>query len=670
MNISEGQMIGQYRVLEPLGQGGMASVFKAYHARLDRMVAIKMIHRQFLEDRNFLVRFEREAQIVAKLEHPNIVPVHDYAEHEGMPYIVMKYVDGATLKDVLEKGMLATEDSLHVLNGVTAALDYAHGRGVLHRDIKPSNVMIDTSGIPYLTDFGLARLALGGATTLSADMLIGTPFYMSPEQARGDESLDARTDVYSLGIMVYELMTGTVPYSGATPYSIIHQQITASLRPPTEFNPNIPAETEAVIMKALAKERDARYGSAGALLKALKQSLPEQGGTPVVAPPPETPATPPPLRESIILASHARRASAAKSAAAFAATPPLASEPRPAPTPARPQVSQTIERPTRPQKRSNSGLLWVLGALAVLILLVALVVMARRLNDVRTEILPTVASLGGSATAVAAVPATDTRPTLPPTWTTAPQPTVAPTQPPRGSGGQQGSGGPPGQRGPLTLLDIPILTVEQAANVVDAGSTEARDYIALFRALLVEESSEDLEAILREGEQYAEDPTIYWASAAHAADEAGSPGAALIIYRAGLTERVNDTHYLFFREEAGRWLYDFTQQSNSLTFFELQSFAEVRQLLDVSRGVSPIYNAIRARALLEHNNLRLAEALINLALEQSPTLPEALLVQGEIAAAQGDLRGAEQAWRGAMEAQNAPIWVRERADALLRANAP
>jgi serine/threonine protein kinase len=183
MAINSGQMIGQYRVLEFLGQGGMASVYKAHHPKLDRVVAIKMIHPQYVTDANFIGRFEREAQIVAKLEHPNIVPVYDASEQDGMPYIVMKYIEGKTLKDVLNDGALEDADTLHVITQIAAALDYAHGRGVLHRDVKPSNIMVDHDAIPYLTDFGLARLAIGGATTLSADMLIGTPFYMSPEQA-------------------------------------------------------------------------------------------------------------------------------------------------------------------------------------------------------------------------------------------------------------------------------------------------------------------------------------------------------------------------------------------------------------------------------------------------------------------------------------------------------
>ena len=184
MAITIDETIGQYRILDHLGKGGMATVFKAYHPRLDRIVAIKMIHPHFLDDPGFVSRFEREAQIVAKLDHPNIVQVYDYAEHNGQPYIVMKYIEGSTLKDVLDEGALGIDDVMHVLDGVVAGLDYAHGRNVLHRDLKPSNIMLDMEGAPYLSDFGLARLT-GGASTISVDMMIGTPHYMSPNKPTG-----------------------------------------------------------------------------------------------------------------------------------------------------------------------------------------------------------------------------------------------------------------------------------------------------------------------------------------------------------------------------------------------------------------------------------------------------------------------------------------------------
>ena len=268
-----GQSIGQYQIVEPLGQGGMATVYKAYHPRLNRHVAIKMIHKGHLEDPGFVARFEREAQIVASLEHPNIVPVFDFAEHEGQPYIVMKLVKGCTLKSILNGSPLQLNDILTLLPPLADALDYAHGQGILHRDIKPSNVIIDMKGVPYLTDFGLARLAMAGESTFSQDMLLGTPYYISPEQAMGDHELDNRTDLYSFGVVLYELMVGQVPYSSGTPLSIIHDHIYRPLPLPSLINPEIPQKVEAVLLKALAKEADERYQSAREMVSVLRDSV-------------------------------------------------------------------------------------------------------------------------------------------------------------------------------------------------------------------------------------------------------------------------------------------------------------------------------------------------------------------------------------------------------------
>lgn len=268
-----GAQVGAYQITEKIGSGGMATVFKARQPRLERDVAIKVMHQNISQDTNFLARFEREARIVASLDHPNIVPIYDYDEHQGQPYLVMKYVKGYTLKDILRAEPIETGDILRVLTAVGSALDFAHKRGVLHRDIKPSNIIIDERGDAYLMDFGLARIAQSGESTMSADVMLGTPHYISPEQAQGNKDLDARTDVYSLGIVLYEMLTGRVPFVGDTSYAIIHAQITETPLPPRKINPTITPAVEAVVLRALAKSRDDRYSSPIELVNAFRDAL-------------------------------------------------------------------------------------------------------------------------------------------------------------------------------------------------------------------------------------------------------------------------------------------------------------------------------------------------------------------------------------------------------------
>ncbi|HHS98514.1 MAG TPA: serine/threonine-protein kinase [Chloroflexi bacterium] len=273
MPFSIGETVGPYRIVEKLGQGGMATVFKAYHPALDRYVAIKVLHPAFQEDPHFLARFQREARIVAKLDHPNIVPVYDFAEHRGHPYLVMRFIEGETLKARLRRGPLSLEEVWRVMRAVGDALSYAHRQGVLHRDIKPSNIILTPDGHVYLTDFGLARMAQAGESTLSRDMMVGTPQYISPEQAKGETNLDARTDIYSLGVVLYELLVGRVPFQADTPYAVIHDHIFTPLPLPRKINPDLPEPLERVLLKALAKDPDDRFQSVEEMMQAFEEAL-------------------------------------------------------------------------------------------------------------------------------------------------------------------------------------------------------------------------------------------------------------------------------------------------------------------------------------------------------------------------------------------------------------
>jgi predicted Ser/Thr protein kinase len=311
MGFSPGENVGPYRVVEQLGQGGMASVFKAYHAALDRYVALKVLHPAFLEDPNFLARFQREAKVVARLDHPNIVPIYDFAEHEGQPYLVMKYIQGRTLKAELAQGSLSGEQKLNIISAVGKALSYAHDQGVLHRDIKPSNVLLSDDGGIYLADFGLARIAQAGQSTLSSDMLLGTPQYISPEQARGEEELDEGTDIYSFAVVIYEMVVGRVPFNADTPFSIIHDHIYTPLPMPRQVNPSVPEKVERVLLKALAKDRDDRFATVAELVQAFHGAAVNKQDTVPLEAVPETAlgsaAEAPPLQTAEVATSNRRR---------------------------------------------------------------------------------------------------------------------------------------------------------------------------------------------------------------------------------------------------------------------------------------------------------------------------------------------------------------------------
>lgn len=277
MSWTIGQAVGAYRIEEEIGRGGMATVYRAHHERLARDVAIKVVHPAHTTDADFMNRFEREAQVVAQLDHPHIVPVYDFDETAGQPYLVMKYIPGETLKQKFAVQPPPLDEIVVILEALADALTYAHQHGVLHRDIKPSNVIVDEGGTLHLTDFGLARLLQSGESSMSAGMIVGTPNYIAPEQASGDEEVTARADVYSLGVMLYEMVVGRVPFVSSSPFATVHKQIYEQPPLPSQLNPEVPTQVEMVLLRALEKDPADRYATPAELADAFKQAVETSG---------------------------------------------------------------------------------------------------------------------------------------------------------------------------------------------------------------------------------------------------------------------------------------------------------------------------------------------------------------------------------------------------------
>ena len=274
----EGQNLGKYRIMEPLGRGGMAQVYKAYHASLDRLVAIKTLRSDLVEETEFLARFRREARAVAALRHPNIVQVYDFDVQNDIYFMVMELLDGDTLKASLnafrkQGERLPLGELVHILNDVLSGLSFAHSQGVIHRDLKPSNIMLTRNSQAVLTDFGIAQI-MGGTQYTVAGALMGTLAYMAPEQGR-DGKCDARSDIYSLGIVYYEMLTGSIPFDADTPLAILMKHLNDPLPLPRHKYPSIPEAFERVALKALSKNPDDRYQSADEMSLALNSAAQE-----------------------------------------------------------------------------------------------------------------------------------------------------------------------------------------------------------------------------------------------------------------------------------------------------------------------------------------------------------------------------------------------------------
>jgi len=273
------QTLGNYEIVGKLGKGGMATVYRARQRNMQRDVAIKVMSADLAADPEFVARFEREAHVIARLEHPRILPVHDFGHQGELFYLVMRLVEGESLYYRLKRGPLPLPTVARYLTQIAEALDYAHAEGVIHRDLKPNNILIDQWDNLYLMDFGLAKIMAATQSLTQTGVVLGTPAYMAPELWRG-EPVDARTDVYALGVILYEMVLGHTPFESDTPFTLMYKHINDPPPSPREFMPDLPVEMEQVILKALAKDKDARYQSAGELARAFNEVIRVAGTLP------------------------------------------------------------------------------------------------------------------------------------------------------------------------------------------------------------------------------------------------------------------------------------------------------------------------------------------------------------------------------------------------------
>jgi serine/threonine protein kinase len=365
-----GKTLGNYQIVAEIGRGGMAVVYRAYQPSLNREVAIKVLPPQFTFDQQFVERFVREAQAAASLRHPHIIVIHDVAEQNGLYYIVMELLTGRTLRQLIEQeGALPPARAARLVEQIASALDYAHRRGFVHRDVKPDNIFVDQGDRVTLTDFGIAKAAWGTQLTKTG-MLVGTPQYMSPEQAQG-EDVGFATDIYALGIVAYQMLSGRVPFQGTTPHAILYQQIHELPPPLRSVRSGLPPAVDSVLNAALAKEPRARYASAGKFAQALATTV--AGGAPV--------------------------------------PPPVPPTPRPGAPPAR-----AARAPTRPAPPRRRSLLWLWALAAVAVVVVVLVVILLLTGG------PSPVDTTATEQALAALRATQTAEAMP--TTTQPQPTA------------------------------------------------------------------------------------------------------------------------------------------------------------------------------------------------------------------------------------------------------
>lgn len=267
--MSNEHRIGRYVIKGKLNHGGMGTVLRAYDPHFERDIAIKIMPRAFINNATFRKRFEREAKIIASLQHPCIVSVYDFNEYKGQPYIVMRFMHGGSLEQHLKKGPVNLKTAAKILRNIGHALDKAHKEGIVHRDLKPGNILFDEHGNAFLADFGIAQLSNSSIVITSTNAILGTPAYMSPEQVQANVKVSYRSDIYSLGIILYEMLTGQVPFKGETPAKTMMMHILQPVPKILDINPDLPPKIQEIIDRSMAKEPEQRFDSAISLVKAV-----------------------------------------------------------------------------------------------------------------------------------------------------------------------------------------------------------------------------------------------------------------------------------------------------------------------------------------------------------------------------------------------------------------
>jgi serine/threonine protein kinase len=347
--------LGQYEVQDFIGQGAMGLVYKAYHAQLERTGAVKVLQ-GIAPDADTTSRFRHEAQAIAQMRHPNILNVYDFGELDGTPYMIVEYVPGGSLADRLSQGRLDQATGLRYLRGIAAGLDYAHAHGIVHRDVKPANVLLEPDDTPVLADFGLAKLLRGSSLKSMSGVTTGTPAYMAPEQVVGSK-IGPAADRYSLATIAYEMLTGAIPFGGDALLELLYAQVHRDPPVPSSRNSALSPQVDAVVMRGLAKDPEARWPSCTAFVTALEQAL---GDTPAPV------LATAPLQERTLVMAPAGSATAPMSKLAPVATAPLPTRPIPHPNAT---VALAFEPPAQKPQRQSRKRVWVVGSIALVALL-------------------------------------------------------------------------------------------------------------------------------------------------------------------------------------------------------------------------------------------------------------------------------------------------------------